>query len=161
MKYIIALLFGGVAQASQPSIVNDALLHNIAIIESNLNEHAVGKNGEAGAFQLKHSAWVDGIAYLRTHGYPISTKAITGSVRLTLIPAPWLLWVCSSGTSRVSSQPRSSRLLCVFTWPITWASRALCSMISIRAMSDLVINAGLSCAGLITSFANNNHDERQ
>lgn len=70
MKYIIALLFGGVAQASQPSIVNDALLHNIAIIESNLNEHAVGKNGEAGAFQLKHSAWVDGIAYLRTHGYP-------------------------------------------------------------------------------------------
>jgi hypothetical protein len=71
MKYLLALILGGTACASeQKSIVDDALLHNIAIIESNLNDQAVGRNGEAGAFQLKHSAWVDGIAYLRTHGYP-------------------------------------------------------------------------------------------
>jgi hypothetical protein len=75
MKYLLALILGGTACASeQKSIVNDALLHNIAIIESNLNDQAVGKNGEAGAFQLKHCAWVDGVTYLRNNGYPYESN---------------------------------------------------------------------------------------
>lgn len=68
MKHIMAILMG--VSPLNASIVDQKLLHNIAIIESNLNDDAIGSNGERGAFQLKREAWLDGIAWQRINHPP-------------------------------------------------------------------------------------------
>lgn len=65
MKHIIAILLG--VSPLNASIVNSKVLYNVAIIESNIDDDAVGKNGERGAFQLKQEAWQDGLSWLQAN----------------------------------------------------------------------------------------------
>lgn len=68
MKRLLSLLLA-CSSCEAKSIVDGELLNRVAIIESNLNPSAIGDNGEGrGAFQLHHAAWLDGVAWLRTHG---------------------------------------------------------------------------------------------
>lgn len=65
MKHIIAILLG--VSPLNASIVNSKVLYNVAIIESNIDDDAIGKNGERGAFQLKQEAWQDGLSWLQAN----------------------------------------------------------------------------------------------
>lgn len=68
MKRLLSLLLA-YSSCEAKSIVDGELLNRVAIIESNLNPSAIGDNGEGrGAFQLHHDAWLDGVAWNRTHG---------------------------------------------------------------------------------------------
>lgn len=69
MKRILSLLLA-FSTCQAKSIINEDLVHKVAIIESNGNPDAVGDNGESlGAFQIGREAWADAVAYSRiNHG---------------------------------------------------------------------------------------------
>jgi hypothetical protein len=70
MKRILTLLLA-VASCEAKSIVDSDLIHKVGIIESNLNEDAVGDNGRSlGAFQISEAAWADAVAYSRVTSEP-------------------------------------------------------------------------------------------
>lgn len=70
MKRILSLLLA-FASCEAKSIVTDDLVHKVAIIESNINDDAVGDNGRSlGAFQISQEAWADAVAYHRVNAGP-------------------------------------------------------------------------------------------
>lgn len=70
MKSVLSLLLA-FASCEAKSIVNEDLIHKVGIIESNLNENAVGDNGRSlGAFQISQEAWADAVAYCRVNAGP-------------------------------------------------------------------------------------------
>lgn len=70
MKRLLSLLLA-VASCEAKSIVTSDLVHKVGIIESNLNEDAVGDSGKSlGAFQISEAAWVDAVAYNRVTAGP-------------------------------------------------------------------------------------------
>ena len=65
MKRILSFLIA-CSTCQAKSLVNEELVHKVAIIESNVNPDAVGDGGESlGAFQIKRAAWADAVAYSR------------------------------------------------------------------------------------------------
>ena len=70
MKRLLSLLLA-IASCEAKSIVNEDLIHKVAIIESNVNEDAVGDGGRSlGAFQIGQDAWADAVAYNRVTAGP-------------------------------------------------------------------------------------------
>ena len=68
MKRLLSLLLA-FASCEAKSIVTDDLVHKVAIIESNVNEKAIGDGGwSRGAFQIKESTWKDAVNYSRLVG---------------------------------------------------------------------------------------------
>lgn len=66
MNAILAMLVGSIIKPD--SIVTPEFLHDVAIIESNVNNAAIGKDGERGAFQIKREAWADAVSIIRLEG---------------------------------------------------------------------------------------------
>jgi hypothetical protein len=63
MKRILSLLLA-FASCEAKSIVNEDLVHKVAIIESNINDDAISDGGRSlGAFQISKEAWSDAVAY--------------------------------------------------------------------------------------------------
>jgi hypothetical protein len=70
MKHLLSFLLAAVSCEAK-SIVTDDLVHKVGIIESNLNEDAIGDGGKSrGAFQIGQRAWADAVAYSICHGGP-------------------------------------------------------------------------------------------
>jgi hypothetical protein len=70
MKRLLSLLLA-VASCEAKSIVTSDLVHKVGIIESNLNEDAVGDYGKSlGAFQISEATWADAVAYNRVTAGP-------------------------------------------------------------------------------------------
>lgn len=70
MKRLLSLLLA-TSFCEAKSIVDSDLVHKVGIIESNLNEDAVGDNGRSrGAFQISQEAWADAAAYNRVNAGP-------------------------------------------------------------------------------------------
>lgn len=66
MKRLLAFLFGcACLEAKTESIVTDAFLDKVAMIESNFNYEAVGDKGKAnGAWQMHEPAWKEACIWL-------------------------------------------------------------------------------------------------
>jgi hypothetical protein len=80
MKRILSLLLVA-ASCQAKSIVTNDLVHKVAIIESNVNDDAIGDSGKSrGAFQIGAKAWADAVAYNICHstshdlGLPVDWK---------------------------------------------------------------------------------------
>jgi len=70
MNRLLSLLLA-VASCEAKSLVTSDLVHKVGIIESNLNENAVGDDGRSlGAFQISEAAWADAVAYNRVTAGP-------------------------------------------------------------------------------------------
>jgi len=70
MKRLLSLLIA-FASCEAKTIVNEDLIHKVAIIESNINDDAIGDYGRSlGAFQIGQDAWADAVAYNRVTAGP-------------------------------------------------------------------------------------------
>jgi hypothetical protein len=70
MKSLLSILLA-FASCEAKSIVTSDLVHKVGIIESNIDEDAVGDNGRSlGAFQISEAAWADAVAYNRVTAGP-------------------------------------------------------------------------------------------
>lgn len=89
MKRLLSLLVA-FASCEAKSIVTEDLVHKVAIIESNVNEDAVGDNGQSrGAFQIGEAAWADAVAYSR----------VTSGPHEYLLPSDWKTYSHDYATS--------------------------------------------------------------
>ncbi len=70
MKRLLSLLLA-TSFCEAKSLVDSDLVHKVGIIESNIDESAVGDNGRSlGAFQISEAAWADAVAYNRVTAGP-------------------------------------------------------------------------------------------
>ncbi len=96
MKHLLSLLLAAVSCEAK-SIVTDDLVHKVAIIESNVNEDAIGDGGHSrGAFQIGEEAWADAVAYHRVH--------ITADQHRCFLPTDWKVYSMNYETARYAAE---------------------------------------------------------